>query len=270
MRVLGLFVTSFVLQRKISDLETLVKTLETNLSERDATIRILKSNKSMQSGNFEDFFAAVHAANAAGSQQNSISLNVSDQSNILSIPIQQQQQQHQQQQHQQQQHQQQQQQQQQQQHRIIHNKSLSHLMSPSPMSATLPTVITPSSFGYNPPSYIVSSSSSAYGSPQMSYGPSSSVFGGNPPSYSVTPSSYVVAPSSSYVVTPSSYSGFHHVKQLSTPNVSSAFQSHHLLNSSGNSGSRLAPSFLGGKGRSITPSGSHFKQSIYDSLKGEG
>jgi hypothetical protein len=251
---LGFVVTSFVLQRKISDLETLVKTLETNLSERDATIRILKSNKSMQSGNFEDFFAAVHAANAAGSQQNSISLNVSDQSNILSIPIQQQQQQH-----QTQQQQQQQQQQQLQQHRIIHNKSLSHLMSPSPMSATLPAAITPSSFGFNPPSYIVSSSSSTYGSPQISFGPSSSIFGGNPPSYSVTPSSYVVAPSSSYVVTPSSYSGFHHVKQLSTPNVSSAFQSHHLLNSSGNSGSRLAPSFLGGKGRSITPSGMHLR-----------
>ena len=227
-------------QRKISDLENLVKTLETNLSEKEAAIRILKSNKTMSSGNFEDFFAAVHAANAAPSSQSQTSINISDQSNILSIPIQQQQhQQHLQQQQQQlqqqqlQQHLQQQQQQhlqQQHNHRIIHNKSLSHLMTPSSMMPSLPTVVTPSTYGFSPPSYGIASSSSPYAIPA---------------SFGVSPSSYVVTPSS-YVVTPSSYGGFHHVKQLSTPNVS-AFQT-------SSSGSRLAPNFLAGKGRSITPS----------------
>ena len=78
-------------------------------------------------------------------------------------------------------------------------------MSPSTMLTSLPTVMTPSSFGYNPPSYGMAPSSS-YGMVQSSsYGISSS--GYNPTS------SYVVTPSS-YVVTPSTYSGFHHVKQV--------------------------------------------------------
>jgi hypothetical protein len=159
---------SIPLQRKVCELETVVKTLETNLAEKEAAIQILKSSKTLSSGNFEDFFAAVAAA--APASQVPASIGVTDHSNVLSIPIQQPQQAH----------------------RILHNKSLSHLVNTAPsMASPIPTVVPP------------------------------------PASYAATPS-------------------FHHVKQLSTPSVTA----YHAANN----GSRLAPNFLVGKGRSLTPS----------------
>jgi hypothetical protein len=167
---------SIPLQRKVCELETVVKTLETNLAEKEAAIQILKSSKTLSSGNFEDFFAAVAAA--APASQVPASIGVTDHSNVLSIPIQQPQQAH----------------------RILHNKSLSHLVNTAPsMASPIPTVVTPSSYGFSP-----------------------------------TPASYAATPS------------FHHVKQLSTPSVTA----YHAANN----GSRLAPNFLVGKGRSLTPS----------------
>ena len=225
-------------QRKICELETVVKTLETNLAEKEASIQILKSSKTLNSGNFEDFFAAVHASSvAAPTSQVSTSINITDQSNILSIPIQQQppsstsslasalgsgpn-------------------------HRVIHNKSLSHLMATSPM----PTASTPTSFGFSQ-------------SPV---------------------SSYIVTPSS-HATTQQQLHGFH-IKQLSSPNVgayqttnsgimggSRLAPNPHLL--AGN------PNFYPGKGRSLTPSADmlllrsntpmdHLKAGRRDSAPGE-
>lgn len=180
-------------------------------------------------------------------------MSVMDTSNILSIPIQQQQQQ-------QQAAQQAHNQQQQTSLKILHNKSLSHLMSPSmhstspSLTANMATVsrisspalmerMTPSSGMMNSAQQIPSTSllnsltSQAHISNTIAHHNSNHMQSANLMTHSgLTPYSHAL--------TPQSYNsgGFHHMKQLSTPSVSYG------------PGSRLTPNFNLGKGRSLTPS----------------
>jgi hypothetical protein len=226
-----------------------VKTYETNLAERDATIRILKSSKSLHAAaNFEDLFAAAHekvTSQPSMSHMPNI-MSVMDTSNILSIPIQQQQQAAQQAHNQQQQTS----------LKIMHNKSLSHLMSPG-MHPTSPGNIAPVSRISSPALMERMTPSSGMMSSAQQI-PSTSLFNSlaSQAQFSNTithnsnhmQSANLISHSGltpySHSLTPQSYNagGFHHVKQLSTPSVSYG------------PGSRLTPNFNLGKGRSLTPS----------------